>query len=265
MRLDVSHVILQMPMATTRVSTIDRAADRSPRGDTVVVLAAHNEADRIAATLAALARAFPGAPLWVADDGSTDTTARLAREAGARVVSSARVLGKGAAVTGAAREAWRDAQETSAGSEIESIFVLCDGDLGDSAVELRSLADLVAHERADLAVGAFATRVGGGFGVALAFARWAIRRRCGLETIAPISGQRALRARMLADVLPFASGFGMEIGMTIDAVRAGWQVGEVELQLTHRAGGRTPAGFLHRGRQLVDFIHVYRARRPSRA
>jgi glycosyltransferase involved in cell wall biosynthesis len=230
-----------------------------------VLVAAHNEADRIAATLAALARAFPSAPVWVADDGSTDATAQIARDARARVVRSATVIGKGAAVTRAAREAWRDAQATTGGSDIESIFVLCDGDLGDSALELAGLADAVAHGDTDLAVGAFATRVGGGFGLALAFARWAVRRRCGLQAVAPISGQRALRARVLHDVLPFAPGFGMEIGMTVDAVRAGWRVNEIELHLTHRAGGRTPAGFLHRGRQLVDFLRVYISRRPSRA
>jgi hypothetical protein len=38
-------------------------------------------------------------------------------------------------------------------------------------------------------------------------------------------------------------------------------VGEVELDLAHRASGRTLAGFAHRGRQLVDFVRVYRARR----
>jgi Glycosyl transferase family 2 len=216
-----------------------------------VVVAAHNEAERIAATLAALARAFPRAPLWVADDGSTDATAQIAREA--------------AAVTRAAREAWRDAQATSAGSDIETIFVLCDGDLGDSAVELGALADVVARGEGDIAVGAFAARVGGGFGLALAFARWAIRRRCGLQTVAPISGQRALRASVLADVLPLAHGFGMEIGMTIDAVRSGWRVREVQLQLTHRASGRTPAGFLHRARQMIDFLRVYVSRRSTRA
>jgi hypothetical protein len=53
----------------------------------------------------------------------------------------------------------------------------------------------------------------------------------------------------------------MEIGMTIDAVRAGHRVVEVDLDLSHRATGRTPAGFAHRARQLVDFIRVYRARR----
>jgi hypothetical protein len=103
--------------------------------------------------------------------------------------------------------------------------------------------------------------VGGGFGFALGFARWAIRRRCGARTRAPISGQRALTRGALEDVLPFAHGFGMEIGMTIDAVRCGRRVKEVELELTHRASGRTPAGFLHRARQLVDFLRVYIARR----
>ncbi len=66
---------------------------------------------------------------------------------------------------------------------------------------------------------------------------------------------------MLEDVLPFARGFGMEIGMTIDAVRAGHRIAEVELDLTHRATGRTLSGFAHRGRQLVDFVRVYFARR----
>jgi hypothetical protein len=60
---------------------------------------------------------------------------------------------------------------------------------------------------------------------------------------------------------PFAAGFGMEIGMTIDVARAGYRVVEVELDLSHRATGRTLAGFAHRGRQLVDFARVYRSRR----
>ena len=39
--------------------------------------------------------------------------------------------------------------------------------------------------------------------------------------------------------------------MTIDAVRAGYRVREVELDLEHRATGRSLGGFLHRGRQLA--------------
>jgi glycosyltransferase involved in cell wall biosynthesis len=223
-----------------------------------VVVAAHNEADRIGATLGALTVAFPGARVWVADDGSSDGTSEIALGAGARVVRCERMVGKGEAVTRAAREALAEARRTSEG---DAVFVLCDGDLADSASELGALADVVARGEAEIAVAAFARRVGGGMGVALAFARWAIRRRCGLDTDAPISGQRALSEGALEDVLPLAHGYGMEIGMTIDAVRAGRRVVEIELDLSHRATGRTLAGFLHRGGQLLDFMRVYLARR----
>jgi glycosyltransferase involved in cell wall biosynthesis len=224
---------------------------------TSIIVAAYNEADRIGATLDALARGFPGAALWVADDGSTDRTSRIARDAGARVVRSERVIGKGAAVTQAALEALNDGSQSGQGSDGAMVFVLCDGDLGDSAEQLPALAEAVRRGDTDVAVAAFARSAGGGFGLALGFARWAVRRRCGLETTAPISGQRALSAGALRDVLPFARDFGMEVGMTIDAVRAGHRVAELELDLTHRATARTPAGFAHRARQLLDFVRVY--------
>ncbi len=127
-----------------------------------VIVAAYNEAPRIEATLAALAAAFPGAPVWVADDGSTDATSELARQAGARVVRSERMIGKGAAATLAARDALQ------ATDDAEPIFVLCDGDLAESASRLGALADAVRRGDADMAVAAFATRVGGGVGLAVA-------------------------------------------------------------------------------------------------
>ena len=64
-------------------------------------------------------------------------------------------------------------------------------------------------------------------------------------------------------MLPFAPGFGMETAMTIDALRAGLRLVEVELPLEHRATGRTPAGFLHRARQLRDVMRAARPPRPS--
>jgi glycosyltransferase involved in cell wall biosynthesis len=224
-----------------------------------IIVAAYNEADRIGATLQALASAFPGARVLLADDGSTDATASIAAGLGAQVVRSERMLGKGEAVTLAAREALGNARALQI--EQRAVFVLCDGDLGASAGALVALTDALAAGQGDLAVGSFARRVGGGVGLALGFARWAIRRRCGLHTDAPISGQRALSSAALADVLPFAHGFGMEVGMTIDAVRRGHRLVELELDLEHRATGRTPAGFAHRARQLFDFARVYVARR----
>jgi hypothetical protein len=105
-------------------------------------------------------------------------------------------------------------------------------------------------------VGVFARRVGGGFGAAVGFARRALRRLTGLELEAPISGQRAMRGEVLAAVTPFAPRFGMEIGMTTDAVRAGFRIVEIPLALEHRATGRTVRGFVHRARQLADFVAV---------
>jgi hypothetical protein len=121
--------------------------------------------------------------------------------------------------------------------------------------------EALERNEGDLAVASFARRVGGGFGFAVGFSRWAIRRRTGLAPTAPISGQRALRPDVVRAVLPFAPGFGMETAMTIDAHRAGLRLVEVELELEHRATGRTLKGFLHRFRQLLAFFRVYVSRR----
>jgi glycosyltransferase involved in cell wall biosynthesis len=220
--------------------------------DTAVIVCAHNEADRLPATLAALRTAFPGAPLIVADDASTDGTADAGRVAGAQVVTAPRRQGKGGTATLAARAALEhDA----------AIYVLCDGDLAESAAHLSRLTVPVRDGQAGMAVAAFERKVGGGFGLALRFARWAIERRASLRLRAPISGQRALSPQALRAALPFAPRFGMEIGMTVDVARAGFAVVELELPLAHRATGRSWRGFVHRGRQLRDFLLVYLRRR----
>jgi glycosyltransferase involved in cell wall biosynthesis len=218
----------------------------------LVIVAARNEADRIGATLDALRSVFPEAELWVGDDASADGTSEVALAHGAKVVGRARPHGKGGNMTAAATAALD-------GSEAE-LALVCDGDLGESAAVLKGLVDSVAEGGCDLAIASFARRVGGGFGVALRFARWAIASRSGYRAGAPISGQRAMRTEVLRAMLPFADGYGMEIGMTVDAVRAGYRVCEVELELEHRATGRTLSGFVHRGRQLRDFTRVWRSR-----
>jgi glycosyltransferase involved in cell wall biosynthesis len=213
------------------------------------VVAAHNEEERLADTLAALRDTFPGAALIVADDGSTDRTPEIATAAGAELVRSERNQGKGGANTPAAERALA----------IEpTLVLLCDGDLGASAANLKPLVETVRHGEADLAIAKFARRVGGGFGLALNTSRKAVEKRTGQTLEAPLSGQRALTPDALRTVLPFAKGFGMETAMNIDALRAGLRVREVELDLEHRATGRTAAGFAHRGRQLLD---IYRASR----
>ncbi len=199
-----------------------------------VLVAARDEESRIAATVARLRAAFPDADILVADDGSHDATAARAEAAGARVLRLPR-RGKGQALTLAEREA-------SPGP-----LLLCDADLeGD-------LRPLLAS-RADLAVAAFARKEGGGFGLARAAAALLIRTCGGVDVREPLSGQRRLNEAARATCFPVAAGFGVETRMTIDAARAGLSVEEVQLDLAHRATGRTLAGFLHRGRQLTDLL-----------
>jgi glycosyltransferase involved in cell wall biosynthesis len=213
-----------------------------------VIVTAWNEADRLGDTLRALKEAFPDARLVVADDASTDSTPHIALQEGVELVRAPERLGKGGVANLAVERLRADGPLPD--------LLLADGDLGTSAGRL---ADLVRE--GDLVVAVFSKRAGGGFGLAVGFAAWAIKRLTGLEPQAPISGQRYLSAETAAAVTPFASGFGMEIGMTVDAHRAGLRLTEVELDLEHRATGKTAPGFLHRARQLRDFLRVYLALR----
>jgi hypothetical protein len=199
-----------------------------------VLIAARDEEDSIGAAVGRLRQAFPEAEVIVADDGSRDRTADVAEEAGATVLRLP-PRGKGQALTLAERAA------------LPGRLVLCDADLrGD----LRPLAEAGA----DLAVAAFSERQGGGFGIAKRAGALLIRMRAGFESCEPLSGQRVLSARARAACFPLAAGFGCEVGGTIDAVRAGCSVREVELPLEHRPTGRDLAGFAHRARQLVDAL-----------
>jgi hypothetical protein len=199
-----------------------------------ILVAARDEEESIADTVAALRRAFPDAEVIVADDGSRDATADRAEAAGAIVLRLAR-RGKGQALSAAERAA------------ASGRLLLVDAEVrGD-------LTPLLLTNRG-LRIAAFAAQQGGGFGIAKRAARALIRLRSGFEAREPLSGQRCLSMRARAAVFPLAPGFGAETRMTIDAVRAGIPVEEVDLALGHRATGRDARGFLHRGRQLLDAL-----------
>ncbi|MHB8641341.1 MAG: glycosyltransferase family 2 protein [Gaiellaceae bacterium] len=198
-----------------------------------IIIAARDEEAAIAGTVAALRDAFPAAKMIVADDGSRDATATRAEAAGAVVLRLER-RGKGQALSAAERAAPPGA------------LLLVDADLSG---DVRALVDGDA-----LRIAAFAHKQGGGFGLAKRAARELIRLRSGFEAREPLSGQRFVPPRVRAAVFPLAPGFGVETRMTIDAVRAGLPVEEVELDLEHRATGRDVGGYLHRARQLVDAL-----------
>ena len=197
-----------------------------------VLVAARDEEERIGTTVERLREVFPDAEVVVADDGSYDATAAVAEAAGARVVRLPR-RGKGQALTLAEREC------------APGRLLLCDADVDG---DLRPLVE----SGAELAIARFRRRVGGGFGLAKGVARTLVEARGGRRMEEPLSGQRFLSARARETVFPVAAGFGVETRMTIDALRAGLDVREMKVDLAHRATGRDVAGFVHRGRQLLD-------------
>ncbi len=210
----------------------------------VALIPAYNEAKTISATVAALSELSEVDEIVVVNDASTDQTANLAAAAGARVISLPSNQGKGAALNEGSRQIKAD------------IVLLLDGDLGESAREARLLLAPVLVGRADMTVAQFPPpRLKGGFGLVKGLARKGIRFYTGLEMKSPLSGQRVMTRLVMDKLLPFASGYGVEVGLTIKAARAGFIVLEVPVQMTHAETGRDLKGFCHRGRQ---FCHVAR-------
>lgn len=209
----------------------------------LAVVPARNEAETIGDTVRALRAIEAIDEVVVVDDGSTDATAAEAQSAGARLVRSGAPLGKGSAM------------ELGIGVAAADIVVFADGDLGVSAAGIDSVLGPVLAGQADLAIGVLPPQ-GGGFGMIKRASRWVIRRAGGPDVQEPLSGQRAVTAAALASVRPLASGFGVEVAMTIDAARRGMRIVEVPTTLRHRPPGRTLAGLLHRGRQGSDIARA---------
>lgn len=212
--------------------------------DIAVLIPAHDEASRIAATVKAAAAIEGVTRIVVVDDGSADGTAAAAEAAGAKVVRLLRNVGKGAALeAGAARVANAD------------IIVLLDADLAQSAAQGAVLIEPILSGTADMAVATFPRPEGkAGFGLVKRLARWGIASMGGgFEAQAPLSGQRAMSGACFDAVRPFASGYGVEVALSVRALRRGMRLIEVPTTMSHSATGRDLAGFVHRGRQ---FVHV---------
>jgi glycosyltransferase involved in cell wall biosynthesis len=219
----------------------------------VALVAAHEESDRIASTVSALHALVD--EVVVVDDGSEDATSSAALLAGATVLRASRRRGKGRAL-----------EEALERLPSAKTWLLADADLADSAARLGPLVEAVQQGRADIAIAAFPKLAGGGFGIIKKAAARSIRATCGFDAREPLSGQRALTAVALAAVRPLTPGFGLEVGMTIDAIRAGLRVVEIPIEgLTHRPTGRGPRGFAHRARQGVDIVGAVLTRVLSRS
>lgn len=224
------------------------------------VVTARDEEERLPATLQALLRLPDLSRLVVADDGSSDSTAALARAAGAEVISLPSPKGKGAALRAGILTA--RGRSASGADPSPRPLLLADADLGPSAARLVALLEALDGDH-PVSVAAFPNGVAaaGGFGLVKNMSRRAMARRAGIAPSEPLSGQRALLPRAL-DALPgIAPGFGAEVGMTLDLLSAGIRPLEVPLPLSHRPTGKSPRGFAHRARQGLDVLRALRGDR----
>jgi glycosyltransferase involved in cell wall biosynthesis len=226
-----------------------------------VVIPARNEAARIAATVSA-ARTIDGVDLVVVvDDGSTDQTAALATGAGATVTKHERTRGKAAAMqTGADLVRLLD-QEDGVASPRPLLFL--DADLEDTARNAAPLVPPVLADEADMTIATLPpqSQPGGGRGLVVNLARKGIASATGFTATQPLSGQRCLTRKAFDAATPLAAGFGVETGLTIDLLRQGFRVREVEVDLHHRVTGTDVRAQLHRARQYRDVARALASRR----
>ncbi len=190
-----------------------------------VVLPALNEEATVGDVVASIRPLLGGLvdELVVIDSGSTDATAERARAAGARVVSREEAVPDIPPVDGKGEVLWRSIAATSG-----DLIVFVDSDLiePDSMFVPKLVGPLLrdrdvhlvkAYYRRPLRIGESASEGGGGRVTELVARPLLSALKPGLgDIIQPLGGEYGGTRELLASV-PFAPGYGVEIGLLIDA------------------------------------------------
>lgn len=227
------------------------------------VIPARDAADAIQATVTA-ARAIPGVDIViVADDASSDETASIAAAAGAIIATHQRGRGRAAAIESAVN-ALGVLEQRDKRPECGTLLVL-DADLGASAAQAQQLVGLVVAERTDLAIavsgkGSAGSEEDHALDLVETTAARGIHELAGWLPRAPLATNRCLTRRAFELASPLAAGDGADVGMTVDLLRAGLRVQEIEVELDH---GDNPSGLaarLDRALVLKDVTRALAAR-----
>jgi len=211
-----------------------------------VIIPAYNESEHIEETVSAVKKLKDINEVIVVDDGSKDKTLEKAKKAGAKVIRHIKNLGKGHALTTGVRAAKGE------------ILVFLDADVGSSAGEVSKLIEPIKRGEADMTVAQFPfSRKKGGFGLVKNLASFGIYIFTRKRFNAPISGQRALNRKVIAHIDNFAEGFSVEVALTIKAVKGGFSIQEVPVEMKHRETGRNLKDFIHRGKQFWEILNFF--------
>src|SRR5690349_1705464 len=191
-----------------------------------IILPAKNEAEGLRQTLPGLRALFPEAEVIVVDDGSTDGTAAVAAESGARVLSSPYPMGNGAAIKRGARAASGE------------ILVFMDADGQHDPASIPPLLEKL-DEGYDMVVGSRdgAGQANAGRGLANAFynklASWMTGHRVA-DLTSGFRVARAERFRQFLHLLP--NGFSYPTTSTMAFFRSAYPVAYVPIPVAARIG-----------------------------
>ena len=182
--------------------------------------------------------------ILVLDDHSVDGTAKVAAAAGARVVRAADVLAEVAGGSGKGEALWRSLYVARG-----DIVVWCDADITDfgSRFIVGLIGPLLTDPSVSFVKGYYerpsSGNIGGGRTTELMARPVLATLFPHLSTIVqPLSGEFGGR-RTLLERLPFVRGYGVDIGLLIDAAEAVGPAGIVQVDLGTR---------VHRNRTLDD-------------
>jgi glycosyltransferase involved in cell wall biosynthesis len=191
-----------------------------------LILPAKNEAEGLRRTLPGVRQLLPDAEVIVVDDGSTDDTAAVAREHGARVLSSPYSMGNGAAIKRGARAATGE------------IFVFMDA---DGQHDLRSIAGLLARldDGYDMVVGArgWDGQANVGRGLANGLYNWLASWMTNQRVADLTSGFRTVRADKFMEFIHLLpNGFSYPTTITMAFFRSAYAVTYVPIPVAARIG-----------------------------
>ncbi|MER5363170.1 glucosyl-3-phosphoglycerate synthase [Streptomyces sp. NPDC002785] len=202
------------------------AKARDPhRGSVSVVLPALNEEATVGRIVATIRRELMEKvqlvdELVVIDSGSTDATAKVAREAGARVVHRDEILPRIPAVPGKGEVLWRSLLVTDG-----DIVCFIDADLKDFSADFVSgiVGPLLTDPNVQFVKAMYDRPLGDTAGQGGRVTELVARPLLNLHWpqlagfVQPLGGEYAVR-RSLLERLPFPVGYGVELGLLVDAL-----------------------------------------------